>query len=108
MRSLIDLWHEVLPELPGVEVMNAERQQALTDFREWVMNTPRKDGSPRATDDQELVEWTREYFGRARNNDFLMGRSKPTPGHENWRCSIEFLLSSKGMQKVIEQTEAPA
>lgn len=107
MQALVDLWHEVLPELPGVEVMNAERVQVLTDFRQWVLTTNRRDGTPRATNDEELLAWTRNYFERARHNDFLMGRGKRSPEHQNWRCSIEFLLSSKGMQKVIEQTEEP-
>lgn len=108
MQALIDLYHEVLPELPGAVVMNAERDQALRDFRDWVLSTKRPDGTPRATTDDEMLSWTRDYFDRARHNDFIMGRGPKSPEHKNWRCSIEFLLSSKGMQKVIEQTEVPA
>lgn len=106
MQALIDLYHEVLPELPGVAVMNAEREQALRDFRDWVL-TSKRNGAPRATNDDEMLAWAREYFGRARLNDFIMGRGPRSPEHKNWRCSIEYLLSAKGMQKVIEQTEAP-
>lgn len=108
MQALIDLWHEVLPDLPGVVVMNAERTQAANDFRNWVLTTPRRDGSPRATTDEEFLAWTRDYFTRARHNDFIMGRGPRTPGHENWRCPFEWLLSAKGMQKVIEQTSEAA
>lgn len=105
MQALVDLYHEVLPELPGVVVMNAERQQALRDFRDWVL-TSKRNGAPRATNDDEVLAWAREYFGRARLNDFIMGRGPRSPEHPNWRASIEYLLSAKGMQKVIEQTEA--
>lgn len=104
MQSIIDAFHEVLPELPGVRVMNAERLQALADFREWVLTTHRPDGTARATDDQELVVWTSNYFRRARSNDWIMGRVPRGAGHENWRPGIEYLLSAKGMQKVVEQT----
>lgn len=104
MQALVDTYHEVLPELPGVVVLNAERLQAMRDFREWVLTNPRRDGTPRATNDNELVAWARDYFVRARNNDFIMGRGPRSPDHQTWRCSIEYLLSAKGMQKVVEQT----
>ncbi len=104
MQGLIDLWHEVLPELPGVAVMNADRQQAANDFRDWVLTSTRRDGSHRATNDAEMLDWARDFFTRARGNDFLMGRGPRSPDHQNWRCSFEYLLSAKGMQKVIEQT----
>ena len=107
MQGLVDLYHEILPELPGVRVMDKERDQALRDFWEWVMTTKRPDGTPRATNTEEALAWARDYFTRARNNGWIMGRTPPSPGHENWRCSIEYLLSSKGMKKVIEQTEEP-
>jgi hypothetical protein len=105
MQSLIDLWHEVLPELPGVAVMNVERQQAAKDFRDWVLTTRRKDGTPRATNDDEFLAWTRDFFTRTRSSDCLMGRGPRSPDHQNWRCTFEYLLSAKGMQKVIEQTQ---
>lgn len=104
MTGLVDLYHEVLPELPGVRVMDKARDQALRDFRDWVLTSKRPDGSPRATNDSEVLGWAREYFGRARSNDFIMGRGPRSPEHKNWRCSIEYLLSSRGMKKVIEET----
>lgn len=107
MQALVDLWHEVLPELPGVDVMNQERIQAAVDFRDWVLASRRRDGTARATNDEEFLVWAREFFGRARLSDFIMGRGKRSEEHKNWRCSFEWLLSAKGMQKVIEQTEEP-
>ncbi|KWT89327.1 hypothetical protein WDL1CHR_00703 [Variovorax sp. WDL1] len=106
MGQLVALYHDVLPELPGVRVMDAGREQALRDFRDWVMTSKRPDGRPRATTDEELLAWARDYFERARHNDFIMGRGPRSPEHKNWRCSIEFLLSSKGVKKVVEETTA--
>lgn len=104
MQTLVSLYHEILPELPGVRVMDKERKEALQAFWEWVMTTSRPDGTPRATNDEEAFAWVRDYFTRARNNDFIMGRCPRPAEHKNWRCSIEFLLSSRGMKKVIEET----
>lgn len=105
MQGLIILWHEVLPELPGVVVMNEDRKRAARDFRNWVLTSTKSDGSRRATNDAEMLDWAREFFTRARSNDFIMGRGHRPPEHQNWRCSFEYLLSAKGMQKVIEQTQ---
>lgn len=105
MADLVALYHEVLPELPGVKVMDAARDSALREFRDWVLNSKRQDGSPRATNDAEVLDWAREYFNRARNNDFIMGRGTRSAEHKNWRCSIEYLMSSRGMKKVIEETQ---
>lgn len=105
LQGLIDLWHEVLPELPGVVVMNDDRKRAASDFRAWVLTSTKGDGSRRATNDEEMLRWAREFFTRARANDFIMGRGHRAPEHQNWRCSFEYLLSAKGMQKVIEQTQ---
>lgn len=104
MESLVAIYHEVLPELPGVRVMDKDRDQALRDFWDWVLTTCRPDGKRRATNEAEALEWTRDYMLRARNNDFIMGRGPKSPGHENWRASIEYLLSSRGMKKVLEET----
>lgn len=106
MQSLVDIYHEVLPELPGVRVMDKVRDQALRDFWDWVLTSKRPNGTPRATNTEEALAWVREYMAMARNNDFIMGRTPKTPGHESWRCSIEFLLSSAGIKKVIEETKA--
>lgn len=108
MRQLVDLYHEVLPELPGVRVMDAGREQALRDFRDWVLHSRRPDGSPRASSDDQVVQWAREFFELARHNDFIMGRGVRSAEHKNWRCSIEFLLSSKGIKKVVEETQEVA
>lgn len=105
MESLVAIYHEVLPELPGVRVMDKVREQALQDFWDWVLTSKRPDGTPRATNTDEALAWVRDYMARARNNDFIMGRGTRSAEHQNWRCSIEYLLSSRGMKKVIEETK---
>lgn len=107
-QAIVDLYHEVLPELPGVRVMDKDREKAITTFWQWVLTTSKPDGSPRATTAEEALSWARDYFVRARSNDFIMGRGSRSAEHANWRCSIEYLLSSRGMKKVIEETQEVA
>jgi len=105
MELLVKIYHEVLPELPGVRVMDQARNQALRDFWDWILTSTRPDGTRRATNADEALVWARDYMERARNNDFIMGRGPKSPEHQNWVCSIEFLLSSRGMKKVLEETK---
>lgn len=88
--------------------MDQDREKAITSFWKWVLTTNTPDGSPRATTADEALGWTRKYFDRARSNDFIMGRGSRSAEHANWRCSIEYLLSSRGMKKVIEETQEVA
>jgi hypothetical protein len=103
-QLIVDLYHEVLPELPGVRVMDKTRGKAIDEFWRWVLTTNRPDGTPRAKTTDEALAWTRDYLTRARQNDFIMGRGTRSAEHANWRCSIEYLLSTRGMKKVIEET----
>ena len=107
-QAIVDLYHEVLPELPGVRVMDKDREKAITGIWQWVLTAPKRDGSPRATNAEQAMAWLRGYFQRARGNDFIMGRGHRSAEHANWRCSIEYLLSSRGMKKVIEETQEAA
>jgi len=103
-EEVIALYHEVLPELPGVRVMDAKREKAISEFWKWVLTSNKPDGTRRAEDAESAMAWIRAYFERARANDFIMGRGSRTEEHKNWRCSIEYLLSTRGMKKVIEET----
>jgi hypothetical protein len=101
---IVELYHEVLPELPGVKLMGDPRKKALQRTWQWVLTSKRSDNTPRATSAEEALEWFREYFGRARDNDFLMGRTPRSGEHANWKCDLDFLLTDKGMRHVIEKT----
>ncbi|TQL87423.1 hypothetical protein FB549_0116, partial [Delftia sp. HK171] len=57
---------------------------------------------------EQATAWIRDYFGRARDNDFLMGRGYRSPEHAGWQCDLDFLLTDKGMKHVIEKTRTAA
>jgi hypothetical protein len=103
-QAIVDLYHEVLPELPPVRLMSDSRKRALSKLWRWTLITTKPDGSRRATSAEGALAWFGDYFARTRDNDFLMGRGQKSPGHEGWRCDLDFLLSEKGMKHVIEKT----
>ena len=105
-QSVVDLYHEVLPELPAVRLMSDGRRKAIASLWKFVLTCKRSDGAPRATNAAEAMNWIRGYFARARENDFLMGRGSKGTGHESWQCDLDFLLSEKGKKHVIEKTQA--
>jgi hypothetical protein len=102
--DIVAIYHEVLPELPGVKLMGKSRARRRcsapglgADQREAGQDAPRDQR-------QEALGWFRDYFDRARDNDFLMGRTPRTGEHANWKCDLDFLLTDKGMRHVIEKT----
>lgn len=103
-QSVIDLYHEILPELPKVRLHTKARVRAIQKIWEWVLTSVKPDQSRRAETSEQALAWLRTYFERARNNDFLMGRSAKSGEHENWQCDLDFLLTEKGMKHVIEKT----
>lgn len=107
-QSLIDLYHEVLPEMPSVRLATKDRIRALGKAWTFALQSKRPDGSRRAETAEQALTWFREYFERARQNDFLMGRTPRTGEHANWRCDLDFLLTERGMKHVIEKTLDPA
>lgn len=107
---VVTIYHEVLPELPGVRVMDKAREKAIRDRWDWVLSSTKPDGTRRATTSDEALDWFRSYFLRARDNDFLMGRTPRSGEHANWKPDIEYLMKSGGLKQVLEKTnlEVPA
>ncbi len=108
VQKVVDLYHEVLPELPKVKLLNDGRRRAISKVWKWVLTTAKSDGQPRATTAAEALEWVKQYFTIARGNDFLMGRTVRTGEHANWQCDLDFLLTDRGMKHVIEKTQKVA
>lgn len=107
-QAIVDAYHEALPGLPRVRLMPAKRQQALRKMWGWVLSSRKSDGTRRAETADAALQWLRAYFGRASENDFLMGRAPRSSEHAGWQCDLDFLLSDKGMKQVIEKTAEAA
>jgi len=107
-QLIVALYHEILPEMPSARLLGEPRKRAISGFWKFVLSSKRSDGTARATDKDSALDWIKTYFERARNNNFLMGRGKKSPGHEGWACDIDFLMSEKGRIQVIEKTRDQA
>lgn len=104
--EIVRLFHDELPDLPKVRLMTPARQRALRKLWGFVLSSTKTDGTRRATNAQEALDWIAGYFRRATENDFLMGRGPRSGEHANWQCDLDFLLTEKGMRHVIEKTRA--
>lgn len=104
VEQLVQAYHEVLPELPKVRLLSDKRRKAIRQLWRFALTTPKSDGTPRATTAAEAMQWCRDYFARARDNDWLMGRTPRVNGHQGWECDLDFLLTDRGMKHVIEKT----
>lgn len=108
IQAVIDLYHEILPDLPPVRLKTKDRERAIGKTWRWILTSKRTDETRRAETAEQALAWFRSYFERARDNDFLMGRGHRKAEHANWRCDLDFLLTDKGMKHVIEKTLEPA
>lgn len=103
-EAIVGLYHEALPSLPRCRLMPAARQKSIRKVWGWVLSSTKSDGSRRATNADEALDWLRGYFSRAAANDFLMGRTPRTGEHANWVADLDYLLTDKGLKQVIEKT----
>jgi uncharacterized protein YdaU (DUF1376 family) len=105
--EIVKAYHDELPALPSVRVMDAKRQRAMRQRWAWVLSSTKGDGSRRATNAAEALAWFRDYFARVRANAWLMGES-PSKGHENWTADLDYLMTDRGLKAVIERTKVAA
>ncbi len=108
VEAIRDLYHAALPELPKARLMGGDRKREIGDFWKWVFTEKKSDGTPRAETGEQALDWIRGYFARARDNEFIMGRTPRSVGHENWRPDLDYLISAKGRKQVIEKTGGTA
>lgn len=106
--QVVELYGEILPELPQVKVMDGAREKAIKHLWDFCLTKPRLDGSPRATTATEALTWIKTYFEHARHNDWIMNREPRGQGHEKWEADIEYVCGPKGVKRVIEKTEVAA
>ena len=82
-KEIIDLYHEILLELPRVKIWNK--------FRETLLRTRWKEDKERQT-----LDWWAAYFRYVKRSDFLMGKAT------YFRADLEWLIRPKNFPKVLE------
>jgi hypothetical protein len=83
-KKIVEIYHEVLPELPRVKVMTGQRERHLRS--RWREDRKRQN-----------LDWWRRYFQAVRASDFLMGKTdRPFVPDFGW------LVKPENLAKVIE------
>ncbi|HGK6852305.1 TPA: helix-turn-helix domain-containing protein [Pseudomonas aeruginosa] len=88
VKAIVDLFNEVLPELPTVVLINKDRKSKVQ--ARW------NDSEVH----QDLGFW-RDYFETVRASDFLMGRVSGRDG-KVFRCCFDWLIAPSNFVKVVE------
>ncbi|MHC2115215.1 hypothetical protein ACYPJF_06895 [Stenotrophomonas geniculata] len=86
--KIIELFHEVLPELPAVCAWNEARQRKLGS--RW-----------KERPEQQDLAWWRSFFEAVREMPWLMGQRNGRDGRP-FKCTLEWLVSPTNFAKVIE------
>lgn len=88
-QAIVDLYHETLPELPRVALLNKTRQQHLQ--ARW-----------RESDVHRDLEFWRDYFAMVKTSKFLMGNVVGRNGNRPFRASFDWLIAPSNFVKVVE------
>jgi len=91
--KIVDLYHQVLPELPKVIAVTEKRKASIK--QRWNQIKPE-------TEDDGL-EGFKDYFTLVRSSDFLMGKKPATNGHKVFIANLEWLVNESNFVKVAER-----
>jgi phage replication O-like protein O len=98
--TLVDLYHELMPNNPRVKVINPGRKSAIR--ARW-LEAAKLDFEPFGYTTREggLEAW-RQFFAVCAESKFLTGLSPPAPGKPAFIADIDFLFSPSGFAKTLE------
>lgn len=88
-RAIVDLFHEILSELPSVALINQTRIQHLQS--RWREHEAHRD----------LAFW-REFFESVKASDFLMGKVEGRFNTKPFRATFDWLIAPRNFIKVVE------
>lgn len=89
VSEIVDLYHEILPELPSVALINRDRTQKLQS--RWREHKAHQD-----------LEFWREYFTSVKSSAFLMGNVQARAGARPFRATFDWLIAPSNFVKVVE------
>lgn len=99
VKEIVAMYHDILPEHPRVEIINAQRRGAINARWADIGNRLKERGSE---DSREIrLEYMRQVFLKASRSSFLTGR---VTGHDGRTYMVTFdkLMSPSGFIGVIE------
>ncbi|UYZ85303.1 hypothetical protein MTZ49_07090 [Entomomonas sp. E2T0] len=88
-QKIVELYEEILPELPRVAILTEKRKRYLNArWREHKNH-------------QSLAFWE-DYFKFVRKSQFLLGNSIPKERSKSFKADFEWLISPNNFVKVVE------
>jgi hypothetical protein len=91
--KIVEVYHQVLPELPKVMALTAKRKSSIKQRWDQL--------KPESTEDG--VESFTDYFKLVRGSDFLMGKKPASNGHKVFVATLEWLVNESNFIKVCER-----
>ena len=93
-QEIIEMYGEILPELPFPRIWEGERQKNLAARWKWVLGDLQKKGHPVTR--ESGLDFFRRFFDYISTRDLLMGRSG------DWTASLDWIVQSKNFAKIIQ------
>lgn len=98
--TLVDLYHDLMPNNPRVKVLNEARKKAIR--ARWIeASSLQAKPFGYTTRSQGLEAW-RQFFEVCAESAFLTGRAAATPGKPAFVADIDFIFSPAGFVKTLE------
>lgn len=86
-QKIVDLYHELLPDLPRVAKLTPKRKGQIRQ---------------RYNEDMKALDNWENFFDHVKQSDFLMGRVQPINGRTVFRADIEWLTNQTNFTKIAE------
>ncbi len=86
--EIVDLYHEKLPMMPGVEKLTEVRKRYIRNL--W------------ADDLDDLINWS-NFFDYVAKSEFLTGRTQNQNAHKNWTANLEWITKPANFLKILEK-----
>jgi len=98
-KEIVELYHEILPEHPRVEILNEARRRSIN--ARWSDIGNRLKEKSRRDSRENRLEYMRQIFLKASQSDFLCGRTTFRDG-KTYMVTFDKLMSPSGFIGVIE------
>lgn len=79
-----------------------DRKKLLVNRWGYLFTDKRDDGTVRAKNEAQGLDWFARFFAKAWEDDFYAGRAARGPSHDKWRCELDTLLTDKALARVLE------
>lgn len=89
-EAIVELYHQILPELPRVLEWNARRRSYLNTA--WAAKPKRQN-----------LEYWRLFFEFVKLSDLLMGRLPPQKDRSPWKADLEWMVKPANFLKINEK-----